>query len=113
MSKGTLLLVDDDRQVLASMADWLRGQGYDVDTAQNCQRARSAIAHRAYDVALLDVRLPDGDGFDLLEQCRSRVELVCCFLAILELCRMGRLRAHQHGPFGEIRLFAAKREPAA
>ena len=50
---------------------------------------------------------------DLLEQCRSRVELVCCFLAILELCRMGRLRAHQHGPFGEIRLFAAKREPAA
>ena len=70
MSKGTLLLVDDDRQVLASMADWLRGQGYDVDTAQNCQRARGAIAHRAYDVALLDVRLPDGDGFDLLAHCR-------------------------------------------
>ena len=50
---------------------------------------------------------------DLLGQCRSRVELVCCFLAILELCRMGRLRAHQHGPFGDIRLFAAGREPVA
>lgn len=50
---------------------------------------------------------------DLLDQCRSRLELVCCFLAILELCRMGRLRAHQHGPFGEIRLFATRREPAA
>ena len=50
---------------------------------------------------------------DLLGQCRSRVELVCCFLAILELCRMGRLRAHQHGPFGEIRLVAAGREPVA
>ncbi len=49
---------------------------------------------------------------DLLGHCRSRMELVCCFLAILELCRMGRLRAHQHGTFGEIRLFAAKREPA-
>ncbi len=48
---------------------------------------------------------------DLLIQCSSRVELVCCLLAILELCRMGRLRAHQHGAFGEIRLFAAKREP--
>lgn len=49
---------------------------------------------------------------DLLGQCRSRIELVCCFLAILELCRMGRLRAHQHSAFGDIRLFANKREPA-
>ena len=30
---GTLLLVDDDRHVLASMADWLREQGYAADTA--------------------------------------------------------------------------------
>lgn len=44
---------------------------------------------------------------DLLGECRSRIELVCSFLAILELCRMGRLRAHQHGAFGDIRLFAA------
>jgi segregation and condensation protein A len=42
---------------------------------------------------------------DLLADCRSRVELVCCFLAILELCRMGRIRAHQHANFDEIRIF--------
>ena len=72
MNKGTLLLVDDDRQVLASMADWLRSQGYELDTAQNCEQARSAIAKRDYNVALVDVRLPDGDGFDLLAECRER-----------------------------------------
>ncbi len=33
MNKSSLLLVDDDRRVLESMADWLRGQGYDLDTA--------------------------------------------------------------------------------
>ncbi|MFA6241419.1 MAG: segregation/condensation protein A [Candidatus Hydrogenedentales bacterium] len=44
---------------------------------------------------------------DLLGECKSRVELVCCFLAILEMCRMGRLRAHQHNAFEEIRLFPA------
>lgn len=44
---------------------------------------------------------------DLFKECRSRVELVCCFLAILEMCRMGRLRAHQHRAFEEIRLFPA------
>lgn len=44
---------------------------------------------------------------DLLAECGTRLELVCCFLAILELCRMGRVRAHQHRTFGDIRLFAA------
>lgn len=44
---------------------------------------------------------------DLFRTCRSKVELVCCFLAILELCRMGRIRAHQHHNFEEIRIFLA------
>jgi len=47
---------------------------------------------------------------DLFRNCKSRVELVCCFLAILELCRMDKVRAHQHATFGDIRLFA--KEPA-
>lgn len=42
---------------------------------------------------------------DIFRECRSRIELVCCFLAILELCRMGRLRANQQHSYGEIRLF--------
>lgn len=47
---------------------------------------------------------------DIFKQCRSRIELVCCFLAILEMCRMGRLRAHQHHAFDEIRLFPPAEE---
>ncbi|MEK7357669.1 MAG: segregation/condensation protein A, partial [Bdellovibrionota bacterium] len=42
---------------------------------------------------------------ELFEGARSRVEIVCCFLAILELCRMGDVSAHQHKTFGDIRLF--------
>lgn len=44
---------------------------------------------------------------DIFEGIRSRVDFVCCFLAILELCRMGDIRAQQHGLYGEIRLFRA------
>jgi len=44
---------------------------------------------------------------DLFKQCESRAELVCSFLAILELCRMGRIKAHQHRTFGDIRIFSA------
>ncbi len=49
---------------------------------------------------------------ELFRQCRCRVELVCCFLAILELCRMGRIRAHQHKIFDDIRLFPGTPEDA-
>ena len=47
---------------------------------------------------------------EIFSACRSRMELVCCFLAILELCRMGRVRAHQHHAFDEIRLFPPAEE---
>ena len=59
-------------------------------------------------IELIEQRLASAGSLtwvELFEGCRSRVELVCCFLAILELCRMGRLRAHQHNAFGDIRLF--------
>ncbi len=42
---------------------------------------------------------------ELCRECRSRIELVCCLLAILELCRMDRVRAHQHHLYGDIRIF--------
>jgi DNA-binding NtrC family response regulator len=70
MSKSHLLLVDDDRHVLDSMADWLRGQGYDLDTAAGYSEGLERLRQKNYDLALVDVRLRDGDGFDLLEQCR-------------------------------------------
>ncbi len=70
-SRGSLLLVDDDRQVLDSMADWLRSQAFEVDTATSFQEGKGRIDRKAYDVAILDIRLGDDDGFDLLIYCRQ------------------------------------------
>jgi DNA-binding NtrC family response regulator len=71
MSKATLLLVDDDRHILNSMSDWLREQGYQVDTAGGFGEALKHLDRRTYDLLLADVRLGDGDGFDLLAYCRE------------------------------------------
>jgi DNA-binding NtrC family response regulator len=65
-----LLLVDDDRHVLSSMADWLREQGYKVDTAGTFAEGVTALDRKAFDVVLVDIRLGDGDGFDLLAHSR-------------------------------------------
>jgi DNA-binding NtrC family response regulator len=70
MTKGSLLLVDDDRHVLFSMAEWLREQGYQVDTATGQSEAIAATSRKGYDIVLVDIRLEDGDGFDVLAHCR-------------------------------------------
>ena len=71
MKRGTLLLVDDDRHVLASMADWLRDQGYQLDTAASFTEAVAAVDRKAYELVLADIRLGEGpDGFDLLAHLR-------------------------------------------
>lgn len=50
---------------------------------------------------------------DLCLMSTNRVELVCCLLAILELCRMQRIRVRQQSSYGEVRLFPHKPNPAA
>ena len=72
MTQGSLLLVDDDRHVLNSMADWLRDQGYQIDTASSYPQAVAALEDGSYDVVLADIRLGDDDGFDILALCRQK-----------------------------------------
>ncbi len=69
--QGTILLVDDDRQVLAAMADWLRDQGYPTDTASTLSEGLTAVGRKTYDLVLADIRLGNDDGFDLLTYCRQ------------------------------------------
>jgi len=71
MNKSSLLLVDDDRHVLDSMAEWLREQDFEVAEAANCRQAIEKIESLQLDLVLADVRLPDGDGFDILAHCRQ------------------------------------------
>jgi DNA-binding NtrC family response regulator len=70
MTRPQLLLVDDDRHVLESMADWLRSQGYELEASAGYADALEQLRKKTFDLVLADVRLRDGDGFDLLEQCR-------------------------------------------
>jgi DNA-binding NtrC family response regulator len=71
MTRGSLLLIDDDRHVLESMADWLREQGYKLDTASDRASALTMVNRKPPDLVLCDVRLADGDGFDVLAHCRE------------------------------------------
>jgi DNA-binding NtrC family response regulator len=71
MKQGSLLLVDDDRLVLDSMADWLREKGYRVAEACSADEAIQRIDQTVFDVVLTDIRLQQGDGFDVLDHCQQ------------------------------------------
>ena len=63
--------MDDDRHVLSSMADWLREQGYQVDTAKSVAEAQNMLNQYPYQVLITDLVLPDGKGFDVIRYARK------------------------------------------
>jgi DNA-binding NtrC family response regulator len=68
MSKrqNTILIVDDDKTIRTSLAAILEQEGYDVDTAENGAQAIKKSSTKVFDLALVDVRLPDMMGTELL-----------------------------------------------
>ena len=68
---GKLLLVDDDRHVLESMASWLAALGHQVHVTGGYQQGLNQFASGEYDLVLADIRLGDGDGFELLAEIKK------------------------------------------
>jgi two-component system, NtrC family, response regulator AtoC len=67
------LAVDDDPNFLSALAELIEGQGFTTNTACNLRDARAQVGHRAPDVALIDLYLPDGSGIDLLKDLETGV----------------------------------------
>jgi two-component system, OmpR family, copper resistance phosphate regulon response regulator CusR len=67
-----LLLIEDDSQIAALIKEGFTNQGYEIDRAATGQEGETLALERAYDVILLDVMLPDGDGIQVCRNLRSR-----------------------------------------
>jgi len=61
------LVVEDDPDISLALQDLLEFEGLHVDCVPTCRQAFAAIAQNTYDVVLLDLGLPDGDGSSILE----------------------------------------------
>lgn len=66
-----VLIVDDDRAIAQLTAIWLRAAGYEVMVAYDGRSALAAAAARRPDLVLLDIRMPDIDGFEVNRQLRA------------------------------------------
>ena len=67
MEKKSILIVDDDRTILKSLREILESEGYSVETVQTSQEAIEKTKTQFYNLALLDIKLPDMEGTKLLK----------------------------------------------
>lgn len=77
-----ILLVDDTPELLELLQQHLHAAGYqNLTAAGNCAAARAAFAASRPDLMVLDINLPDGDGFALFRQLRAQADVPALFLS--------------------------------
>jgi len=69
----TVLFVDDDKSILRAFTRIFQKKGYCIDVAETGKEAIEKIENNRFDVVLLDVRLPDCDGADLLPKIQKNM----------------------------------------
>ncbi len=66
-----VLIVDDEKIVRESLVDWFMKSGYDVEGADGGRAALDMVDRRDYDFIFLDIKMPDVDGFEVLDYLKT------------------------------------------
>ncbi len=72
MEAPSLLLVDDDRPFLHRLARAMESRGFTVNTAETVREGIQIVGDKAPDYAVVDMRLDDGNGLDVIEHLRAK-----------------------------------------
>lgn len=79
-----LLLVEDDLTIISGLKYALETEGYQVDVATTIKEANEYIASNQYNLLVLDINLPDGNGLDLCQEVRAKSNTPIIFLTASE-----------------------------
>ena len=77
---ASIALVDDDRNILASVSMTLEAEGFEVRTYVDGDSALRGLTARAADLAILDIKMPRMDGMELLTRLRKQTSMPIIFL---------------------------------
>lgn len=75
-----LFLLEDDLSLISGLSFAIKKHGYDIDVARTMVEADTLWANGKYDLAILDVSLPDGSGFDFCKKIRETSRIPIMFL---------------------------------
>jgi DNA-binding NtrC family response regulator len=69
--KISIMVVDDEHSIREAFSDWLKQDGFEVETAADGLAALAKIKERHFDIMLVDVKMPGMDGITLLKQLKG------------------------------------------
>ena len=69
-----ILMVEDDSTIAFAVKYAVEQEGFNLDISENLENARKIVNSKEYDLILLDVMLPDGNGYEFLKQLREHDE---------------------------------------
>lgn len=75
-----ILLVEDDRSIVENLKEFLKKEGFEVDVAMRQSEALDKTAQMAYDLLLLDISLPDGNGYAVCTAVKVHFDIPVIFL---------------------------------
>ncbi|MEM3566274.1 MAG: response regulator [Candidatus Bathyarchaeia archaeon] len=73
VENARILVVDDDENIRKVLTTILEEEGYAVDEAENAKKAIEKTKRKVYNLALIDIRLPDMEGIELLTKMKDTV----------------------------------------
>lgn len=75
-----ILLVEDDKEIVANLTEYLSGEGFSVKNANGQTKALDMVENEAFDLVLLDVSLAEGNGFAVCSAIKSNTCIPVIFL---------------------------------
>ncbi len=79
-----ILLIEDEKNIQISITYYLQKEGFKINSATNVEEARKKLEKEMYNLILLDVTLPDGNGFDLYKEVIKNKNIPVIFLTALD-----------------------------
>ncbi len=79
-----ILLIEDDTHIAQGIQYFLEGEGFQIKVAEMARQAIELLKSEDFQLVILDVTLPDGNGFELFEEIKVRKELPIIFLTAMD-----------------------------
>lgn len=79
-----ILLIENDIRIAQGIQLFLEGEGFQVKMTDMAGQAMELLKSEDFQLVILDVTLPDGNGFELFEETKARKELPVIFLTALD-----------------------------
>lgn len=79
-----ILFVEDDKVIASGLCYSLTQEGYSVTHCLNVESAKAQIEENNFDLAILDLALPDGSGYDICKMIKSKKDIPVIFLTAID-----------------------------